>query len=373
MLNEMRVGRLSQESIRVFHSLSRPLANIKGDDVEVQATELSATSYPLVCRLLIMTRFPTRNEVDNANGMRLHNIRGDGTTYDALDGGAITDPAFRDKLLSNCIAPPRITLKKGAQVMLIKNIDESLVNGSIGQVIGFMDEKQFDSTHSAGAEIPGSSTSSYRGGGGGGGGSSWSDDEDFGGRGGDSASISRAKLREMVHQQDPRSAVSTAPKWPVVRFPLPTGGHRDLLCQRESWKIELPNGEVQASRLQVPLILAWALSIHKAQGQTLESVKVDLGKIFEKGQAYVALSRATTQEGLQVLRFDPRKVMAHDRVRAFYDSLYNVDKAAGRAEGASSKGLQKKIGLDRVAYPDLDDYDYGGEDDAWMEVSRRVS
>jgi hypothetical protein len=59
---------------------------------------------------------------------------------------------------------------------------------------------------------------------------------------------------------------------------------------------------------QVPLILAWALSIHKSQGQTIQRVKVDLGRVFEKGQSYVALSRAATMEGLQVLRFDPKKV-----------------------------------------------------------------
>lgn len=71
------------------------------------------------------------------------------------------------------------------------------------------------------------------------------------------------------------------------------------------------------------------MSIHKSQGQTLERVKVDLGRIFEKGmsyhhlrwlrrawltllfhpgQAYVALSRATTLDGLQVLNFDANKV-----------------------------------------------------------------
>ena len=235
----------------------------------------------------------------------MRTLGGDAREFVAMDGGMITDLEQRDKLLSNCMAPQRITLKKGAQVMLIKNIDETLVNGSLGKVVAFMDEKTFDI---------------------------YDQDEDAFQMGGtqDPNSRGRSKLKDLVNTQGVvGSNASTTKLWPLVRFHIADGTSRDLLCQHESWKIELPNGEVQASRNQIPLILAWALSIHKAQGQTLERVKVDLGKIFEKGQAYVALSRATCQEGLQVLRFDPKKVMAHDKVKNFYRGLYGVGSLAG--------------------------------------------
>jgi ATP-dependent DNA helicase PIF1 len=118
----------------------------------------------------------------------------------------------------------------------------------------------------------------------------------------------------------------------------PDGTERHLLCQPEAWKIELPNGEVQAQRQQVPLILAWALSIHKAQGQTLHRVKVDLGRVFEKGQAYVALSRATSQAGLQVLRFEPRKVMVHPKVTEFYSNLVSITQVIQSKKKKSTGG-----------------------------------
>jgi ATP-dependent DNA helicase PIF1 len=69
-------------------------------------------------------------------------------------------------------------------------------------------------------------------------------------------------------------------RWPMVRF---TNG-RELLCAPVAFSVEGFRGNIEAHRLQVPLILAWALSIHKSQGQTLARVKVDLGQIFEKGQ-----------------------------------------------------------------------------------------
>lgn len=242
----------------------------------------------------------------------MRNLAGNALEFRAMDGGSITDIAQRDKLLSNCMAPPHLTLKKGSQVMLIKNIDDTLVNGSLGKVVGFMDERTFDFYHENEDEFQAVETMDL---------------------GDDEMNRSRKRLKEMLSKD---LVGDTSRTWPVVRFAIADGSSRDLLCQNESWKIELPSGEVQASRSQIPLILAWALSIHKAQGQTLERVKVDLGRIFEKGQAYVALSRATCQEGLQILRFDPKKVMAHEKVRSFYESLYNVDQASKVVEQAGA-------------------------------------
>lgn len=247
--------------------------------------------------MLILRRFPTRYEVERSNESRLRNLPGESYRYESQDTG---DQNIRDKLLANMMAPKSIDLKKGAQVMLIKNMDDTLVNGSLGKVIGFMAEATFE--HWALTEQ----------------GASELDDE----MGGDDSSKKKIKAfsRDLENTKDLR-------EYPVVRFTATDGTHRIILCVPEDWKVELPTGEVQAQRKQLPLILAWALSIHKAQGQTLERVKVDLGKVFEKGQAYVALSRAVSKMGLQVLRFEKSKVMAHPRVIQFYNKLYSAESA----------------------------------------------
>lgn len=282
MLNELRLGRLSHNSIKKFRSLDRDLQFDDG----LEPTEL----------------FPTRNEVDQANATRMRSLNGTLRAFEALDSGTIVDKVQRDKLLSNCMAPARIDLKEGAQVMLIKNFDDQLVNGSLGKVIGFMNEKTFQIWQE---DEPDDDPFNYH---------EQVDDPNI-------DEIKRRKKRRIAKMQ---SAAVTGKLWPLVRFTLSNGLTRDMLVQPEQWKIELPNGEVQASRSQIPLILAYAISIHKAQGQTLERVKVDLGRVFEKGQAYVALSRATSQKGLQVLHFEARKVMAHPKVSLFYKSLVNA-------------------------------------------------
>ncbi|KHO00718.1 DNA helicase PIF1, ATP-dependent [Metarhizium album ARSEF 1941] len=291
MLNEMRVGRISDQTVQAFKALSRPLNFEDGVDL----AEL----------------YPTRAQVEGSNEKRLRDLPGEIHRYEAMDSG---DPAVRDKLLMNMMAPKAIELKIGAQVMLIKNLDETLVNGSLGKVIAFSDEKTFEM----------SGSHSY-------------DDmmED---------SMAKAKRKLQAFSRDSDSAASSQ-LYPVVQF-ISTGGvPRVLLCQPEEWTVELPNGEIQAKRNQLPLILAWALSIHKAQGQTLERVTVNLGRVFEKGQAYVALSRATSQHGLRVLGFERSKVMAHPRVIDFYSKLSSVDDFGARKPQTIAEFISSRKGI----------------------------
>jgi len=315
MLNEMRSGSLSQASIQKFKALQR---TPQFDD-DIEPTEL----------------YPTRREVDLANNARLHSLPGSIHSFLAEEGGAITNLQQREKLLQNCMAPQSLELKKDAQVMLIKNLDENLVNGSLGKVIGFMSESTFALCESEGVEVESTIT-----------------DDPFGfetlnPEDNDSESVLRKKRRMLKLSE---MHAGTSQLWPLVRFTTATGLHVDRLLTREKWQFENPDGEIQAYRRQVPLILAYAISIHKAQGQTLSRVRVDLGKVFEKGQAYVALSRATSREGLQILRFDARKVMAHPKVAGFYRSLENVD-------GVANKRSRGDRGWERRASEQLEERD----------------
>jgi len=73
---------------------------------------------------------------------------------------------------------------------------------------------------------------------------------------------------------------------------------------------------------QLPLIYSWAITIHKAQGVTLEIAEIDAGhNIFECGQTYVALSRVKSIEGLYLTAFDPEKIKINKKVQDFYNSL----------------------------------------------------
>ncbi|CAL1696183.1 unnamed protein product [Somion occarium] len=275
ILNAMRHGDVSPKAVATFNRLSRPVHYDDG----IEPTDL----------------YPTRLEADRTNHARLRAIKSTPYEYRAQDMPGRDEhgqpiPAEKmEKLLTRLIAPQTIILKLGAQVMLIKNVVQGqFVNGSVGQIVDFI--TPFEAKQ-RGTRV--ALTENHR------------SDRDVG------------RFRGQNRNSDgppeipiPPTLFQSARRWPLVQF---QNGHT-MLCIPDIFEVNNANGHIEAVRRQVPLILAWALSIHKSQGQTLERVRVKLERIFEYGQAYVALSRATAMERLEIQNFDPAKVRAHPLV-----------------------------------------------------------
>lgn len=76
---------------------------------------------------------------------------------------------------------------------------------------------------------------------------------------------------------------------------------------------------------QIPLILAWAITIHKSQGITLAQAQIDAGsRIFECGQTYVALSRVKNLQGLYLTAFEPQQIRVKKKVREYYNNIRDL-------------------------------------------------
>uniref|UniRef100_A0A2K5D7Y4 ATP-dependent DNA helicase PIF1 n=1 Tax=Aotus nancymaae TaxID=37293 RepID=A0A2K5D7Y4_AOTNA len=171
-----------------------------------------------------------------------------------------SNPELASTLDAQCPVNQLLQLKLGAQVMLLKNLSVSrgLVNGARGVVVGFEAE---------GRELK------------------------------SDCSVPSLGL-------------------PQVRFLC---GVTEVI-RADRWTVQITGSQL-LSRQQLPLQLAWAMSIHKSQGMTLDCVEISLGRVFASGQAYVALSRARSLQGLRVLDFDPMAVRCDPRVLHFYATL----------------------------------------------------
>lgn len=107
---------------------------------------------------------------------------------------------------------------------------------------------------------------------------------------------------------------------PVVRF---INGYEGPI-EKCSWELKDKNG--RAVRVQIPFILAYALTIHRSQGQTLDFAVCDIGpSIFADGQAYVALSRVRNMKGLFLSDFRKNSIHASEKAVKYSDELFEME------------------------------------------------
>jgi ATP-dependent DNA helicase PIF1 len=96
---------------------------------------------------------------------------------------------------------------------------------------------------------------------------------------------------------------------------------REVSVEKAQFSLQDADGNVVASVINFPLTLAYATTIHKSQGATLEELWVDLTRLWEPGHAYVALSRLQNGSGLKLLGWSPRSFIADPQVMKFYQGL----------------------------------------------------
>ena len=222
------------------------------------------------------TRLYTHNlNVNSINDKELAALEGEMMRFTATSTG---DSKLVETLKKTVRTQDDLVLKVGAKVMFIKNNTElGVSNGTMGELIGFAAVKINDDSKDSSNDLI--------------------EDDD------DSAEIEtdknvKGKSKKAIKEKEkPKSKKPTMQKMPVVRL----NSGREVVAEPEEWIIEDETGDVLASYEQVPLCLAWAITIHKSQGMTLDAAEIDLSRTFELGQGYVALSRLKSLAGLQLL------------------------------------------------------------------------
>jgi ATP-dependent DNA helicase PIF1 len=267
ILDEARAGRLSEESIAILETRR----NTDWKKLEIKPT-------------LLFTR---RADVEQINMSQLKKCLSPDYTFKAKNvyspvmfaNKTATEQEIQwavEKMDKNGSYVPELVLRKGAQVMLLTNMDveHGLVNGSRGVIEEFCDSPEGD--------------------------------------GG---------------------------KLPMVKF---RNGEVHIMTPA-TWSSEDVDG---LDRQQIPLRLAYAVTIHKAQGATLDCALVDIGdNTFEYGQAYVALSRVRSLDCLYIWDLKPSAFMVHPKVKAFLDTVHSMEQSLPTPDPSAHQVIQSPLAI----------------------------
>ncbi|MGP9690568.1 AAA family ATPase [Psychrobacter sp. AOP30-A2-5] len=220
------------------------------------------------------TRLYTHNlNVNSINDKELAALEGEMMRFTATSTG---DSKLVETLKKTVRTQDDLVLKVGAKVMFIKNNTElGVSNGTMGELIGFAAVKIDDDSKDSSDDLI--------------------EDDDDSAESETDKNV-KGKSKKAIKEKS-KAKKPTTQKMPVVRL----NSGREVVAEPEEWIIEDETGDVLASYEQVPLCLAWAITIHKSQGMTLDAAEIDLSRTFELGQGYVALSRLKSLAGLQLL------------------------------------------------------------------------
>ena len=244
------------------------LNQIRRQEVTFEAIAALEATYDQDVDIKRIRLYTHNLNVNKINDKELAALDGEMMRFEATSTG---DSKLVDTLKKTVRTQDELTLKVGAKVMFIKNNTElGVSNGTMGELVGFAAVKIDDGKGNSEALIEEGDA-----------------DDD----------AETAKKTDTSDKQTAKTKKPTTQKMPVVRL----NSGREVVAETEEWIIEDETGEVLASYSQVPLCLAWAITIHKSQGMTLEAAEIDLSRTFELGQGYVALSRLKSLAGLQLL------------------------------------------------------------------------
>jgi len=304
------------------------LGAIRGGDVtpDVVAMLDARIGAKVEAPIGIARLYTHRENVDEINAAELRKLTTPDVIYEVYTNGpaALVDKLKKDYDVN------KLVLKIGARVMFTKNnMGAGYVNGTLGEIIGF--------------ENPGGQEG-----------------------GADSENADTA-------------ATEAAPV-------IMTFDKKRIIANRNQWKIEgggKANKKTQASVSQLPLKLAWAITVHKSQGMTLDAAIIDLGRAFDRGMGYVALSRVRELRNISLVGFNavalqvsPRvqsldagfraaSARAEDYLRGFTEdelrqaqSDFVLGATMGEASASSSAGSTTLDDL-RIDYTDIDELPAG--------------
>ena len=255
------------------------------DDIRVLAT-------PTGARIKDATRLYSLNrKVDSHNAKRLRALLGRETVFAAVDRG-------KTSYLKNLRIPSRLRLKVGTRIILMVNLSVGLglANGSQGTVLAVRDPEAIPPTTILSDAEPDESGSVCV----------------------DIGVWSKAHREGVWNTYVPGRNSSFGQGMGMVRVRFDHGLVFDVPRWQSCIRME---GKKVASRTQVPMALAYAISIHKSQGMTIPRLRVSFARIFAHGQAYVAMSRAPSRASVRIDGFRAEVITVSEDVQKYYAAL----------------------------------------------------